>query len=195
MRRIHGTTLLALGLACVSQLAAAQVESPPAPATAMTATAPTSPGCTDAAHREFDFWVGTWAVHGGPDGKQLQGHNRIERSANGCWLGEHWQDAGGGRGTSLNGWDAQYGVWRQFWVGARGNVLRLAGGLRDGSMVMEGELPGRDGGVQRQRITWTPRPDGSVSQAWDTSDDAGKTWQTGFLGIYRRVDTLPADTP
>ena len=39
---------------------------------------------------------------------------------------------------------------------------------------------------QWQRIRWTPQDDGSVQQHWQTSDDAGETWQTSFLGIYRR---------
>ena len=66
-------------------------------------------------------------------------------------------------------------------------MLRLAGGLRDGAMVLEGELPATAGGVQHQRITWTPRADGTVTQHWETSDDAGETWTTSFLGVYRRA--------
>ena len=54
-------------------------------------------------------------------------------------------------------------------------------------MVMEGELPKEGGGVQKQRISWTPAADGSVAQKWDTSDDDGKTWQESFLGIYRKA--------
>ena len=37
-------------------------------------------------------------------------------------------------------------VWRQFWVGADGVVLRLEGGLQDGAMVLTGELPAPAGG-------------------------------------------------
>jgi hypothetical protein len=66
-------------------------------------------------------------------------------------------------------------------------VLRLAGGLRDGRMVLEGVLPKPGGqGEQRQRIAWTPNDDDSVTQHWETSDDDGATWRTAFLGIYRR---------
>lgn len=147
--------------------------------------------CTDAAYRAFDFWLGDWIVHGGPGGDQLQGRNRILRSDNGCWLSEHWTSATGNAGTSLNAWDASQRVWRQFWVGADGVVLRLQGGLRDGAMVMEGELPRAEGGVQRQRITWTPADDGSVTQRWETSDDGGASWQVTFLGVYRRVPGEP----
>ncbi len=143
------------------------------------------PACTGAEHRQFDFWLGEWEVRSGTNPGTLQGTSWIERSPNGCWITEHWHSARGSDGSSLNAWDAQYQVWRQFWTGADGVVLRLEGGLRDGAMLMHGELPKTGGGLQRQRIRWTPRRDGSVTQQWDTSDDGGRTWQTSFLGVYR----------
>lgn len=156
--------------------------------TQVASTAP-PPACASGEYRQFDFWLGDWIVCGGPNGDQLQGTSRIERSDNGCWLVEHWHGAGGSDGTSLNAWDAQYKVWRQFWTGADGVVLRLEGGLGDGAMVMTGELPGVHGGMQLQRITWTPAVEGSVLQRWETSDDAGTSWQVSFLGTYRHPDS------
>ena len=155
----------------------------------MTTEAATPPGlmrCTAAEHRQFDFWLGEWDVYGGPQGERLLGSNRIERSENGCWLTEHWRGASGNHGTSLNAWDAQHRVWRQFWVGGDGVVLRLEGGLQDQAMVMQGELPKPEGGTQLQRIRWTSQDDGSVVQQWDTSDDEGRHWSTSFRGVYRR---------
>lgn len=178
-------TVLVVGLLSATPAVVLAQNSPPGP----------PPPCTSEASRQFDFWLGDWEVRGGPDGTQLAGHNSITVSDDGCRIREHWRGAGGGTGESLNAWDARYKQWRQFWIGASGNVLRLAGGMRDGSMVMEGELPGKADGVQLQRITWTPSDDGSVSQRWDTSDDDGNTWQTGFLGIYRKQSAEVPATP
>lgn len=173
------------GLCAIAPVQAQSTETiPPVPRPA--------PPCSSVQSHQFDFWLGEWIVHAGPKGDKLAGHNRIERSDNGCWLSEHWRGARGNRGTSLNAWDAQHQVWRQFWVGSDGAVLRLSGGIRDGAMVMGGQSPTKDGGVQQQRITWTPRDDGSVTQQWDTSDDDGKTWQTVFLGIYRHPPVAEA---
>ena len=147
--------------------------------------------CTAPEHRQFDFWIGEWEVFAGPQGDRPVGSNRIERSENGCWLVEHWRGATGNHGTSTNAWDAQYRVWRQFWVGGDGVVLRLEGGLEGKAMVMSGELPKSEGGTQRQRIRWTPQDDGSVIQQWDTSDDDGANWTTSFRGVYRRKAALP----
>jgi hypothetical protein len=153
--------------------------------TAMSAHA----ACSAPEARQFDFWLGDWVVVGVPGtpgaGRTL-GHNRITKIAAGCGLSEHWRGASGLQGHSLNAWDAAGGVWRQFWVGGDGVVLQLSGGLVAGRMQLEGVLPGAGGGEQRQRIAWTPNPDGSVTQRWDTSDDAGASWQLAFLGLYRR---------
>lgn len=155
-------------------------QSPPAP--------PAPAPCTDAAHRQFDFWLGEWEVWARGN---LDGRNTIARSADGCLLSEHWRSARGSEGRSMNVYDAAYGVWRQFWVGGDGGVLDLQGGIRDGAMVMSGNVRQADGKEQAQRITWTPQPDGSVEQRWETSDD-GSQWTIVFLGEYRRASNVPA---
>ncbi len=139
--------------------------------------------CSGAEHRQFDFWLGNWRVMGGRNGDQFQGKNRIERSKDGCRVVEYWSGAGGMNGMSLNAWDANHRVWRQFWVGGDGVVLSLEGKLIDGVMLMEGELAAANGGVQRQRITWTPQAEGKVQQKWEVSDD-GQQWSISFLGLY-----------
>jgi hypothetical protein len=64
-------------------------------------------------------------------------------------------------------------------------LLLLEGGLRGGSMVLEGPGVGPDGSTVRHRITWTPNADGSVRQYWETTDAAGH-WGTTFDGRYTR---------
>jgi hypothetical protein len=153
------------------------------------ATPPPSrpPGCTTPMHRQFDFWIGEWTV---TDSARtvVMGSNSVTLEDAGCTIHEHWV-AGGpnpGTGQSLNAYDRNTGQWGQDWVGSGGNVAHLRGGLRDGSMVLESEVPLPNGGTMRQRITWTPKPDGRVRQHWETSRDGGKTWQTAFDGWYAR---------
>jgi uncharacterized protein DUF1579 len=133
--------------------------------------------------RDFDFWIGEWDVFG-PQGRQV-GTNSITSLFDGSALAEHWRGAGGVEGHSLNAYDAATDRWHQTWVDSTGGLLLLDGGLVDGAMVLEGTAPATAGAVpQRQRITWTPRPDG-VRQHWESSDDRG-TWETAFDGHYRR---------
>lgn len=121
-----------------------------------------------------------------PDGKKA-GENRIERMAGGWGLLENWSSANpaGGDGKSLNSWHPTRKQWKQFWVGA-GGIIELTGGIQDGSMVLTGEGRKRDGGKLLNRITWTPKADGTVRQHWEQSGDDGQTWTTAFDGHYRR---------
>lgn len=158
-------------LMMLSTPAAGGAQEPPAP-------------CTAPEYRQFDFWLGSWEVR--DPGGEIAGTNEIRSVVGGCALHERWEGAGGGIGESLNAYDHRTGSWHQTWVGGRGLVLRLEGGLRDGSMVLEGELT-EDGQTILQRITWTPSADGSVTQLWETSEDGGDTWSTAFNGTYRKV--------
>lgn len=141
------------------------------------------PDCSGAEYRQFDFWIGEFEVRT-PDGK-FAGHNVIEPTLNGCALTEHWTGAGGIEGRSINFYDRSERRWNQVWIDAQGGVLRLAGGIVDGSMLLAGTTTGEDGAVQQHRIRWTPMPDGSVRQHWESSTDDGKTWTTAFDGSYR----------
>jgi hypothetical protein len=177
--------LLVAGLVLTASILCAQAPAPPP------------------VNRDFDFWIGEWDVTT-PDGRPA-GSNRIEPVAGGRGLLEHWEGAAqpdgrpGVPGKSLNAYDPATQKWRQFWVGGGGAVLELAGGLADGNMVLVGERPLRDGRRQTNRITWTPKADGTVRQHWEQSLDGGSTWTTAFDGLYRRrSETAPnwkSDSP
>jgi hypothetical protein len=135
-------------------------------------------------YSDFDFWVGEWDVFIGGD--RRAGANRIEKVEQGCLLVEHWTGSAGGTGKSMNFYDPRGDAWRQLWVASGGTVIEIAGGLRDGSMVLEGTLTSPAGESQPFRGTWTPNPDGSVRQHFEISADEGRTWSTWFDGRYVR---------
>ena len=149
----------------------------------LAAGAPPSP-CSAPEFRQFDFWAGDWVVTG-PGGKQV-GTNRIDLVQGGCALHENWASVGPSRGESLNFYDARTKRWTQAWIGNDGGALILTGGLQGNAMVLEGEAPAPDGRPAKQRITWTPRSDGTVRQHWQMSTDGGTSWTTAFDGIYTR---------
>lgn len=140
--------------------------------------------CSDAvkAH-EFDFWIGEWEVYS--DG-QLAGTNSIRPILDGCVLQELWSGAQGSAGSSLNFYNPQTANWQQFWVWRNGTTLDLAGTFEDGRMVLQGDSVSRDGEALRNRITWTPKSDGTVRQLWEISKDQGMSWQTAFDGLYKK---------
>jgi hypothetical protein len=144
------------------------------------------PSCASPEHRQFDFWIGEWEVRT-PDGK-VAGRNRIEKVEGGCGLQETWTAAGGGSGRSINAYFPGDRKWHQAWLGSGGLFMHIEGGLRDGSMRLEGETPRADGTRLSQRITWTPQSDGRVRQHWEQSTDGGRTWTTAFDGVYVRSE-------
>ena len=150
---------------------------------ASTSGAAAAAPCDGAAHRAFDFWVGEWQVRT-PDGK-LAGVNRIAQEYGGCVLHERYDTGRGYSGESLNMYDAPRQVWHQTWVDSAGTLLLLEGGIRDGKMVLEGQTVATGGAVTRHRISWTPNPDGSVRQLWESTDVAGR-WTIAFDGMYTR---------
>jgi hypothetical protein len=190
---MRAACLAAALLATLSTAAIAAQDTPAA--TAATPPQPRAvppPACQDAAHRQFDFWLGDWDVFG-VKGKQV-GRSRIESVLGGCVVAEAWSSASGpaSDGRSHNLYNAATGHWEQFWVDASGSRLVLSGGLSGRSMVLEGEQPRADaktGVKQRERITWTPNADGSVRQLWESSGDGGKTWTVAFDGTYRHTGT------
>lgn len=143
-----------------------------------------APPCSFPEHRQFDFWIGEWDVENTADG-QVVGENTIRQIMNGCALEENWVGGQGGKGTSINAFHAPSGRWHQSWISDNGTFLLLDGGWKDGSMVLEGEMAGREGRTVMHRIAWTPGESGEVRQVWEFSRDAGDTWTLAFDGTYR----------
>jgi hypothetical protein len=131
-------------------------------------------------YRAFDFWIGDWIVSD-PESGAVLGANRIQPILGGVVLHESWRGANGVAGESFNIYDDSRGVWHQSWVDQTGSLLMLDGGIRAGAMVMEGRK--RD---VLHRIRWTPQPDGSVIQQWESSENDGTTWVNRFKGHYRQ---------
>jgi len=139
--------------------------------------------CAAAEYRQFDFWIGEWLVHG-PNGK-LAGTSRISLEYGGCVIHERYDTGRGYSGESLNIYDAPRKRWHQSWVDDEGTLLLLDGGIRDGKMVLEGPGFSGDGTAIVHRITWTPNPDGTVRQFWESTDTNGDQ-QVLFDGTYTR---------
>ena len=67
-----------------------------------------------------------------------------------------------------------------------GFVLTLDGQWDETHAVLTGR-DYRDPDVRRlHRVTWTPKPDGSVEELWETSTDAGRSWQVRSHGVFHR---------
>jgi tetratricopeptide (TPR) repeat protein len=139
---------------------------------------------------QLDFWIGDWVVTPwqAPPGPNLPvlGTNRIEPLLEQCALLENWTGTTGGNGKSINFYDTNRLQWRQVWVADGGGSLDYAGTFRNGAMRFEGWTLAPNGERVLQKLTFFPIAKDTVRQLFETSNDSGKTWQSGFDGRYAR---------
>lgn len=149
-----------------------------------TQTPPPGPCKADPAFKAFDFWVGDWNVSGRQNG-QHAGENSISKIEGDCALLEEWNGAAGSTGRSINYYNPVTKKWRQLWVSGGAYAIDIEGGLKDGSMVLEGTIWYYASGQSVPfRGTWTPNEDGSVRQFFEQMNAETNDWQPWFDGLY-----------
>lgn len=148
------------------------------------AQAPVPTGCDSKEARQFDFWLGDWALYyqGGSS------FNRITASHGGCVIQEHFTGAPGSKlnGLSVSAFDRNAGRWKQTWVDNTGAYLDFTGGFADGRMVLEREAE-QAGRKFRQRMVFQDIAADSLKWLWQRSDDGGKSWETKWEIEYKRI--------
>lgn len=146
--------------------------------------------CETGAYRDFDFWLGNWEVLN-PDGETI-GTNAVTRELDGCVVAEHWTDSEGGRGRSINTYDAETGEWHQTWVSAAfSGHVRMSGGLdEDGVMVLTGQREAVNRGFTIfDEYRWTRLgPDRVEQDGFVRVPAIG--FEGSFVGIYERRDEI-----
>ena len=139
--------------------------------------------CTAPEYRQFDFWLGDWAVEA-PAG-QPAGTNLVTSEQSGCLLVEHWSSTAPATqtGTSFNFYDRRDKKWHQIYLdnsGDMGAFPPMAGEFRDGKMVLL-----TDSAVTPLfRWTWAQIAPGKVTQVAEQSTDGGKTWMVTWDSVY-----------
>jgi hypothetical protein len=85
----------------------------------------------------------------------------------------------------INYYDSQEGRWHQIWIDNQGQILKLAGGVEEKSMVlMSAPVNNQSGEKVIHRITCTPNANGTSRQHWESQQRASGDWQTLFDGLY-----------
>ena len=146
--------------------------------------------CDAASYRGFDFWIGSWnASRTGAN--NAGGTNIITSETDGCTIEEHWTDALGMRGRSLNAFDATTGKWTQLWMDQSGGALLFEGRSADRSMILAGaHVTSRtDSTPLTDRATWTAIGKDSVRQFGELSK-AGGPFAMSYDITYRRAQPV-----
>ena len=176
LRRAHlRAALAAIGIAFIAPAVAA-----PAAAT------PASPHCSAKEYRQLDFWIGDWdTFESDTPGGASVARARVEPIAQGCAIHELYEQADGLVGDSILSYDPVRKQWQQTWVTNRGSIMVLWGNLKDGALILEGEVHLQNGKSVIQRITWEAKGKG-VRESAVLSKDGGKTWAAAFDVLFRR---------
>ena len=145
--------------------------------------------CNTPAHRQLDFWIGSWRVVVG-DSERLQqvGTNAINRILNGCAVIENWTDNAGNEGKSLFYFHDIEQTWKQVWVtdGQQLKEKHLIAVLEGGALRFQGEIRQDNGALILDRTTLYPLADERVRQLIEQSADGGETWHVTFDALYIR---------
>ena len=152
---------------------------------------PSAGPCDDAAHHQFDFWLGEWLVFDATTSK-LVAFDRIESQLNGCaivqhltWLTDQFRRPELGYRVSGMSVNVEHdGHWTTLWVdNTYGGGLLVEGGMQeDGSIVLTTPTPR---GGKYTRGVWKRNPDGTVRNVGYLSDDGKTNWKQYFDFLYR----------
>ncbi|MEQ1490875.1 MAG: hypothetical protein ABL932_10050 [Terricaulis sp.] len=156
------------------------------PAVASAADAPSPARCSAPAYRQFDFWIGDWDTF---EAEDLNGASIARASitpiVGGCAMHERYEQSDGLVGDSILSFDPVRRQWQQTWITNRGSNMVLWGELRDGALVLEGEVHLHDGTTGLQRITWRAEGD-AVRESAVLSRDGGASWAPAFDVLFRK---------
>jgi hypothetical protein len=176
-------SLMRMEFLALALLATSTGAESPAPATAV------SPHCGAPEYHQLDYWIGDWDTFetDAPDGASVA-RARVEPVAQGCAIHELYEQTDGLIGDSLLSYDPVRKQWQQTWVTNRGSIMVIVGNVKDGALVLEGEVHLKDGKSVMQRITWKSHQKG-VRESAVLSKDGGKTWTPAFDVLFvKHVD-------
>lgn len=150
------------------------------------ADTPSPARCSTIEYRQFDFWIGDWDTFEAedPNGPSVA-RAWVTPLVDGCALHERYEQADGLVGDSILSFDPVRRQWQQTWITNRGSNMVLWGELRDGALVLEGEVHLHDGATVLQRITWRTEGD-AVRESAVLSRDGGARWEPAFDVVFRK---------
>lgn len=145
-------------------------------------------GCTDAEHRQFDFWLGEWDI--APTGNAMVvGEATISSRDQGCVMLEEFRPFQGGHGTGLFGYDSVRHKWRQSFLDSNGTYATAEGEFQNNIMsflITEPPPPSRFPPDMPRRINFQRIDSNTVRQWGERLDPSTHSW-VQFLDLtYHR---------
>jgi len=145
------------------------------------------PCAYSAENRQFDFWLGEWAVTT-TQGAIPAGDSKIELILEDCVVQENWKSLSSPySGKSYNIYNQAQKRWEQYWVDNVGGNIFFYGGLKDGVMdYYTDEIPQTGSPFLKRHLQFIPIGPDKVRQFSRGSTDGGKTWSVEYDFTYTR---------
>jgi hypothetical protein len=139
--------------------------------------------CTDAAYRQFDFWIGDWDVFDIERPTVIVARARVELILNSCVVHEVYEGIDGHKGESFSIYDATRNVWHQSWVNDHGYLLTIEGRRQGHAVMLQGVDHQPNGKPRQVRGEWRSEDNG-VRETAARSTDGGVTWVPWFDIVF-----------
>jgi hypothetical protein len=141
--------------------------------------------CAGEEYRQLDFWLGSWDLTWTPTGPDDpgKGRNDITLILNDCVIQESFNGAGM-IGHSVSVYHAPPKQWRQTWVDNSGGYFALVGGPDTEGFRLD--MTRISEKTPYMRMIWRNIKSDSLDWHWQSSPDAGKTWQDSWVIHYAR---------
>jgi tetratricopeptide (TPR) repeat protein len=138
-------------------------------------------------NRQFDFWLGEWAVST-TQGSVPAGNSKIELILGDCVVLENWKSLNSPySGKSYNIYNGALKRWEQYWVDNVGGNIFFHGELKDGVMdYWTDDIPQSSGPALRRHLQFSKLGPDKVRQFSRGSTDGGKTWNVEYDFTYIR---------
>lgn len=151
--------------------------------------------CDGEDHRALDFQLGEWRL---VSEGEVVGRSRVEKLEEGCLIAEVWSFMDGRAGRTYSFLDRAAGVWRRFSVSNRGVVVKSAGTVDGGALLLRGEHVSAGGETSRWRERWVPEAGGRIRLSTGGSGARGRGDRGGdalFDGYYEPVGPAVTEVP
>lgn len=157
-------------------------------------TGQTQPACETPEGKQFDFWLGEWALtwEGGqagvPEEEIGRATNVVTKVLGSCIVREQFTMPGY-EGLSFSAFKSQTGKWHQTWVDSHGGYIALTGEFKNGRMELRTEpFPNQSGEEQINRMLFSDIKENSLLWRWQRSVDGGETWEDAWVIRYERIE-------
>jgi hypothetical protein len=140
--------------------------------------------CAGGEHRQFDFWLGNWAVSN--NGASV-GKSKVDLALDQCLIVENWEGARNHSGENIVGYSPEDRRWYGMFADNEGRIhVFTEGKVAAGVAEFQGTSRGPNGEAVLNRMKIARSGADKVEETWEKSSDNGANWNVVYRGEYSR---------